>query len=42
MQVARVAKEMEALYPLDGLDERRKRRDRALAKLAALKRDLPP
>lgn len=39
-EVDKVAKQLEALYPLDKLYERRQRRDKCLAALAKLKREL--
>ena len=39
-EVDGVAKQLEALYPLDKLYERRQRRDKCLAALAKLKREL--
>ena len=39
-EVGRVARQLETLYPLDRLYERRQRRDKCLAALAKLKREL--
>ena len=39
-EVDKVAKQLEELYPLDKLYQRRQRRDKCLAALAKLKREL--
>ena len=38
-QIASLAEQMNELYPLEKLDERRQRRDRALMELAKLKKN---
>ena len=39
LQIASLAEQMNKLYPLEKLDERRHRRDRALMELAKLKKN---